>query len=175
MSVFFGFPPRDDSSDVDNGVEDDYDSDVTYDPSQGPPPKRRATASRDRPDASNGNSAPPDDSNHLTPQDAEKLRLVHAKVTEALSAPEGDKFVFVEVSSRPNRWDSEILSWVRRFDASNETFELSDGAMVELQNVPDKGVRTVVTRPDGSQAFFGVVRFLFTGEQDPIAEFSWHA
>jgi hypothetical protein len=175
MSVFLGLPSRSGSGNIDNGVDDDYDSDVTYDPQQGPPPQRRAAASRKHTDASIGNSSSPDDSTDFTSRDAAKLRLVREKVTEALSAPEGEKYVFVEVSSRPNRWDNELLNSVRRFDASNETFELSDGTVVELQNVPDKGVRTVLRRPDGSQDTFGVVRFLGSGETEPIAEFIWNS
>lgn len=170
MSVFVGAPSR---TAQDNASDD---SDVTYDPLQGPPPKRRAAARRAHTAASSGNSSSSsDESKSFTPRDAAKLRLVREKVTEALSAPEGDKYVFVEVSSRSNRWDFEVLNSVRRFDASNETFELSDGAAVELQNVPDKGVRTVVRRPDGSQDTFGVVRFLGSGETEPIAEFVWHS
>ena len=152
------------------------DSDVSYDPLQGPPPKKRATAPRAHTAASSGkSSSSSDESKGFTPRDAAKLRLVREKVTEALSAPEGDKHVFVEVSSRPNRWDNELLNSVRRFDASNETFELSDGMVVELENVPDKGVRTVLRRPDGSKDTFGVVRFLSSGETEPIAEFFWHS
>lgn len=170
MSVFVGGPSRTAQD------HDSDDSDVTYDPLQGPPPKRRAVARRAHTAASSGNSSSSsDESKGFTPRDAAKLRLVREKVTEALSAPEGDKYVFVEVSSRPNRWDFELLNSVCRFDASNETFELSDGTVVELENVPDKGVRTVLRRPDGSQDTFGVVRFLGSGETEPIAEFIWHS
>lgn len=176
--VFIGLPSRAVSGDADNGEEDgdDYDSDVTYDPQQGPPPRRRGMNRHESADdVSSDSSSDEDESTGFTPRDLEKLQVVREKVTEA-NAPPGDlKMVLVEVSSRPNRWDFDILGAVRRFDASNATFELFDGSTIELQSVPDKGVRTVLVRPDGSHDTFGVVRFLSSGEEEPIAEFLWHS
>jgi hypothetical protein len=171
--VFIGSPSRAASGDGDG---DDYDSDVTYDPRQGPPPKRRAANRHESADdVSRNSSSDEQESTDFTPIDSVKLQLVREKVTEANATPEGDKMVLVEVSSRPNRWDFDILGAVRRFDASNATFELFDGSTIELQSIPDKGVRTVLVRPNGSYDTFGVVRFLGSGEEEPIAEFLWHS
>jgi hypothetical protein len=174
MSVFIGLPSRAASGDADNDAGGGYDSDITYDPSQGPPPMRRATNRHESSDDVSGNSSS-EESTDFTPVELEKLQRVREKVTEAIEAPEGDTMVLVEVSSRPNRWDFEILGAVRRFDASNATFELFDGSTIELESVPDKGVRTLLRRTDGTFDTFGVIKFLGTGEQEPIAEFIWHS
>jgi len=163
--------------------DDGYDSDITYDEAVGPPPRRRARTTEQ-----NANSADHDENNSspaeravggaenapaFSKDDLQKLRLVR----ERFSSP--DESVFVETSSRPNRWDTTDLGIIRSIAGDERagavTFHLSDGSTLEIESVSNKGVRGTHAAANGTINYYGVIRFLDSAHDAPFAELMWHS